>query len=527
MIKFCWALSVLGLVACSTSYPTPSTSDEARPGLPDFAAEARRAIDVFNATGMVAAVTIDGEVVFEQAFGKADENTDAPFTTDTVVPIASISKAFTSTALAILVDRKLVEWDEPIQTYIPEFKMYDPWVSEHFTVRDALTHRSGLPLGAGDLLFWPDAKSNIGDILHALPHLPPSTGFREAYAYDNLLYVVAGEIIARVSGKSWADFIEAEILAPVGMDNCAADLTRLRPDQTLVTGHERAVDSDHGTPVRESMLFKPDHAAAGGIVCPVSDMMTWAQFWLNDGVTEEGVKLVSQKQLAELWTGVTPFRAGPDRDVNEANIFGIYGLGWALKDFEGRLMVTHSGGAPGVVSNFILLPEQNIGIFAASNDYRATAKVFTNQIADALIGNQDFDRISDAGDWFPKELAKAQASMSSALSPPASAAARSLPLEAYTGIYRDKWYGDVSIYLRDGQLSIDMSRSEVLDGPLVHYEGERFVAAWPDRSLKADAFVTFELEGQSIKGFTMKAVSSITDFSYDFHDLDLVRVSER
>ncbi len=507
----------LGLAACATP------SGEAENALPDFEGEALRAMEAFDATGMAAAVTVDGEVVFQAAYGKADEGTDAPLTEDMLLPVASISKAFTTTALAILVDRGLVDWDAPVRTYLPEFAMYDPWVSEHFTVRDALTHRSGLPLGAGDLLFWPDSYSTAGDIIAALPHLRPSTEFRAAYAYDNLLYIVAGEIVARASGESWAEFVREEIFEPVGLEECATDYTRMREDQTLMTGHERAPGEEEGVPVDERTLFKPEHAAAGGIVCPASDMMIWAQFWLDGAETKDGERIISEKQASELWTGVTPKRSGGSFNAGASHM-QLYALGWNITDFEGTLMVSHSGGAPGVTSNFILLPEKNIGIFASSNDYRGTASTFTTQIADDLLGGRQFDYIAASGERFAKSIAEAQAALAGAVSPPADAAAPSLPLAAYTGVYRDAWYGDVTISLKDGKLFIDMSRSEILDGSLSHYDGDRFVAFWPDRSLKADAFVTFTEEGGKITRIAMEAVSDITDFSYDFHDLDLVRV---
>lgn len=513
--------ALLFSAALSLTVGTAAADDTAQP---DYEAEAERAMEAFDATGMVAAVTLDGETVYEGAFGKANEATDTPMTTDMLVPFASIGKAFTTTSLAILVDRGLVDWDEPIRTYIPEFKMHDPWVTEHFTVRDALTHRSGLPLGAGDLLFWPDAESEVDDIIAALPHLRPSTEFRSAYAYDNLLYMVAGEVVARTSGKSWADFVTEEILEPVGLENCAADRTRMKPGQVLATGHERAPSDEEGTPVSETMLFKPQHSALGGLVCPAEDLMIWARFWLDGAVTKDGTRLVSEEQVKELWKGVTPKGVGKYLRESGASHLQLYALGWNVTDFEGTLMVSHSGGAPGVISHFILLPEKDIGIFASANDYRRTAIAYTFQLADDLVGGRDFDYIAAYGGDFAKTLTQSQKALSDAVSPPADAEAPSLPLAAYTGVYRDEWYGDVTVRLEEGQLFLDMSRSEILDGPLTHYAKDRFVAFWPDRSLKADAFVTFTEENGHITRMKMKAVSDITDFSYDFHDLDLVRV---
>ena len=490
----------------------------------DFADNARRAMEAYDATGMTAAVMVDGKVVFETALGTVEEGSGQPVTRDTLFPIASISKAFTTTALAILVDRGQIAWDDPVRKHIPEFAMYDPWVGDRFTIRDALTHRSGLPLGAGDLLIWPDGNAEPDDIIAALPLLRPSTGFRDGYAYDNLLYVVAGEIVERVSGRSWSDFVTEEILAPVGMNDCAADKSRIRPGQPVATGHERAPGEDAGVPVDPRATFSPTWSAAGGIFCTGGAMMTWSKFWLDKGRTADGRQLVSPEQVAELWKPVTPTSvSGSLRDAGFSHL-SAYALGWFVQDFQGRLMVSHSGGYPGVTSYLVLLPEERAAIFASSNDYRGTARAFAVQTADDLIIGRDRDFIGDAAAAFAKSQGEAIAALSGAVEPPADAAPPTLDLAAYTGTYRDPWYGNVTVSLRDGGLFLDMSRSEILDTQLSAFSGDRFVAFWPDKSLKADAFVDFTVQDGAVTGMRMKAISEITDFSYDFHDLDLKRV---
>ncbi|MEM6538059.1 MAG: serine hydrolase [Pseudomonadota bacterium] len=492
---------------------------------PDYEAEAKRSMDAFDSTGMVLGVMVDGEVAYTGAFGKAEEGTDRVVTKDMLFPIASISKAFTTTALAILADREKIDWDDPVQKHIPEFAMYDPWVSERFTIRDMLTHRSGLPLGAGDLLFWPDGDASTDDFIAALPHLRPSAGFRAEYAYDNLLYIVAGEVVTRASGKEWADFVSEEIFKPVGLNNCVAKHTLIPNDAKVVRGHERAPTDERGTPMPDRIFFlNPDMASAGGIFCPVADMMTWAKFWLDGGVTKDGDRVISERQVDEVWRGVTPLRSRQTLKDSGLTVQSIYALGWIVQDFEGRRMVTHSGGWPGVASNFILIPEERIAVFASSNDYRQAAHAVTYQLADGLIGDQDFDFIEAWGSGFKERLERATSAVSDAVAQPENASSPSLPLDAYVGTYRDAWYGDVSITVKDSELFIDMGRSEVLDGALSHYDGNRFTAFWPDPSLKADAFVDFTIEDDEVVGVKMKAISKITDFSYDFHDLDLVRV---
>ncbi|QDM40576.1 serine hydrolase [Altererythrobacter sp. TH136] len=491
---------------------------------PDYAAEAERIIEGLGATGMTAAVLMDGKVVYAGAFGTLEEGSGKPVTNDTLFPIASISKAFTTTALAMLVDQGKLGWDDPVRKYVPEFGMYDPWVSERFTVRDLLTHRSGLGLGAGDLVMWPDGNAKAPDVINALKHLKPTTGFRDGYAYDNLLYIVAGEVVERVSGKSWQDFVTDDIFRPVGMTACAADGSRLKPGQPLVRGHEREAGASAGVPIDPRMEFSPTVAPAGGIWCPSADMMKWAKFWLDGGVTADGQRLVSEKQKNELWKGVTPVGSGTIRPTGGSTNLQMYALGWFVSDMEGTPIVHHSGGAPGVTSNLILIPQRNIAVFASSNDYMSTAGAWTRQIADKLIdGKQDNDVIAGAIKSNAEVNAAAKNAVAAAAAPPKNAKKPSLPASAYAGTYRDPWYGTVTITEKRGRLAIDMSRSELLDGPLTPYDGDTFAAFWPDRTMKADAFVTFAVEDGKVTGITMKPISDITDFSFDFQDLNLVK----
>lgn len=520
------------LAACAhtpSTVPETTRAADSAPSAPsiDYNFEARRTMAAYDSTGMVVSVMVDGEVVHVGAYGLAEEGTKRPVTTDMRFPIASISKAFTTTALAILVDRGEVDWDAPVRTYIPDFAMYDPWVSENFTVRDALTHRSGLPLGAGDLLIWPDGDAAPEDIIAALPHLRPTTGFRDGYAYDNLLYVVAGEIVERVSGQDWASFVTAEILDPVGLDQCSAQLDRIPAGAPVATGHERAAGADAGVPIDESLLFSETWSAAGGLFCTADDMMIWAKFWFDRGVTADGTRVLSEAQVEELWTGVTPVDVPGFLRESGSSHLALYSLGWFVQDYEGTLMVRHSGGAPGVVSNFVLLPEHEIAIFASSNDYRSAASTFTYHIANALVADEQRDIIAQLGASFAQAEAAGAALIDEGGGRPENPEPPSLALSAYSGTYRDQWYGDVRIsQTADGSLFIDMGRSEILDGVLTHHAGDRFTAFWPDASLKADAFVDFRVEDGMVTGITMQAISDLTDFSYDFHDLQLERVTD-
>jgi CubicO group peptidase (beta-lactamase class C family) len=522
MLRLCvFTYVVFTLCACSSIQPKVVTSQSEL----TIAEQAQRTMQAYATTGMVLSVLEPNKPPVILAFGKANQHTGEAVTTDTLFPIASISKAFTTTALAILVDRGQLEWDAPLQRYIPEFAMYDPWVSQHFTVRDALTHRSGLPLGAGDLLFWPDGAPSSTDILKALPYMKPSSAFRSEFAYDNLLYVIAGELVQRISGQSWADFVTTELFEPIGLNQCAADVSRIKPEQKVVTGHERSPSDKQGIPIDQAMLFAPSMAAAAGIYCTAADMLVWGKFWLDGATTKEGKPLLSEQQRQQVWAGVTPLAPQQLLVDTDASHYAMYALGWFVQDFQGTRMISHSGGAPGVVSNLILLPDRGIVLFASNNDYFGAPQAITLQLANQLLGQQQHDYIAMLGKNFQRGLEKAKARLEDVQTIVPDTQAASVPLADYAGVYADPWYGTVTISLRGEGLYIDMSRSRLLDGPLRHYQGDEFLAIWPNRTLNADAKLMFKLEAGKVLGFTMQAISAITDFSYDFHDLNFSKLN--
>lgn len=485
---------------------------------------AREAVEAFDVTGMAVSVVTGGEVVFMETYGIRDvRDPGVPVDTDTIFPFASVGKAFTTAALAMLVDEGKLEWDDPVRLYIPEFEMSDPYITAEFSVRDLVTHRSGLPLGAGDLLLFPDAEPEVSDILAAIKHIPPSTSFRSEYAYDNLMYVIAGEVLSRIEGKPWDEVIAERIFEPLSMESCAALPSAAAADENTVTQHARPPGEADAAPIDPRYIVGDSSAPAGGISCSIADLSTWGQFWLNDGVAPNGDRLLSEAQVEELWTGVTPQRVSPLLEQLANTHFSIYGLGWTLRDFHGRLLVGHSGGLLGASSYFGLLPEEDIAVFVTSNvsTYASTALAL-QLLSEAAAPDADADWLGTLHGVYLQTRETAARDSGEGDSPDI-AIEPVRELSSYTGTYLDPWYGEVSIETRDGALFIDMSRSDVLDASLLPVAPDKFVARWPDRSLNADAYVIFTHEDGQITGMTMEAVSETTDFSFDFHDLDFTK----
>jgi len=487
-----------------------------------------RAMETFQVPGMAVSVVYDDKVMYSAGHGQVEVGSRKSVDDQTLFQIASVTKAFTAASLAILVDESKLDWDDPVIDYLPEFRMQDPWVTREFTIRDLLTHRSGLPIGAGDLLLFPQGNTTREEIIHALRFLTPNTSFRTRFAYDNLLYIVAGEVVARVAGTSFEDFLETRLLAPIGMRDCSATLARAPRKAVKATPHVLVDGELETTESLETSIA----SAAGGINCSARSMAKWMLFVLHKGLTEDGQQLISGEQFAQLLGPVTLLPGSGYVAENTGSFLNAYALGWGVSTFYGEPLYSHSGGLWGMTTFIMVLPEQGLGVFVSNNLLSPAPRAVANDIVDQFLA----DESPDAGkDW----IAIVSDAMNTRLSDAATAVEEaaqsrvvdskpSLPLDAYVGTYRDPWYGDISISKDDdGVLWFRSARSEKLAGPLEHYQYDTFIARWETRNLNADAFVSFTLSPEgSVERIRMKAVSPATDFSFDFHDLDLVRVSE-
>jgi CubicO group peptidase (beta-lactamase class C family) len=485
-----------------------------------------RTIEEFQVPGMAVSVVHDGAVYYAAGHGILETGKRDEVDEHTLFQIGSVSKAFTTASLALLADEGKLDWDDPVIDHLPEFRMHDPWVTREFTIRDLLTHRSGLPLGAGDLLMFPEGKTTRDEIVHAMRYLKPATSFRSAYAYDNLLYVVAGEVIARVSGLSFDDFLEQRLLAPLGMGDCSATLGRAAPAVAKATPHVLIDGSLETT----ASGITGTGAAAGGINCSARSMARWMSFVLGRGMTAEGERLISEAQFSELLRPVTLLPARGYLAEHAGSHLNAYALGWNVSTFYGQPSLSHGGAVWGMTTFVMLLPEQGLAIFASGNQMGAAPRAVVNQLVDEFLRGVEPDAGKDwvaiISDLVNSRQAEGAEVVAEAFAKRAADSKPSLPLEAYAGTYRDPWYGDIRIALEeDGRLWFRSDRNEPLQGPLEHFQYDTFIARWTDRRLMADAYVSFSLSPEgTIERIRMKAVSPTTDFSFDFHDLDLARV---
>lgn len=480
-------------------------------------------METFKVPGMAVSVVYDGKLYYSAGHGLVEVGQDARVDDQTLFRIASVSKAFTAAALAILADDGKLTFEDRVIDHIPEFRMYDPWVTREFTVRDLLTHRSGLPLGAGDLLLFPQGNATSADIIHAFRYLKPSSSFRSHFDYDNLLYIVAGEVIERASGLPFDEFVEQRLLARVGMDDCVVMAEHSHAGAVVATPH-LLIDGEYQ--VTHPGITSVG-APAGGIACSARSMARWMTFILNEGVNDEVEQVISPGQFAELLKPVTVVGSPGYMVENAGSHLSAYALGWNVSTFYGLPSLSHSGGLWGMTTFMMLLPDQGLGIFASNNLMSPAPRAIVAEIADEFLagtrGTENKDWIAIISDIYAARQQAGDEAVSEAESTRAMDSTPSLPLEKYTGTYRDPWYGDIHISLDDyGQLWFSSDRNEPLQGPLEHFQYDTFVARWTDRRLMADAYVSFTLSPEGkVEKIRMKAVSPNTDFSYDFHDLDL------
>lgn len=487
----------------------------------------QKAMDTFNVPGMAVAVIKDDAILLQKGYGIRSIKTKEPVNTKTLFGVASNTKAFTSAALAQLVDERKITWDTKVTDIIPEFKLYDPYVTREFTIRDLLTHRSGLGLGAGDLMVIPEGNStSLEEMIHNLQYLKPVSSFRSKYDYDNLLYIIAGEIVTRVSGVEYEDYITTHFFEPLHMTRATMDLKKIRADDNRIDGHAPVDGELKITKETFTKIAKP----AAGINASIEDMVKWVKVRLNYGRygAHQKDSLFSKKQAQEMWTAqtITPHQKGKYNTH-----FSAYGLGWALKDVKGYLQASHTGGLFGIVSRITLLPELKLGIIVLTNQESGAAfNAVTNTIKDGYLGVQNQDRILQYNQSRLKAEKKADQITSKVKQEiQEQLNVKKTPLvtlEDITGTYKDSWFGEVTIQKANGKIRFTSKKSLHLKGNMIYYKGSTYVVNWDDPSFNADAFVTFSLSTEGIaNGFTIQAISPLTDFSFDFQDLDFKKIN--
>jgi CubicO group peptidase (beta-lactamase class C family) len=493
-------------------------------GIPsDLDAYIAKALVAFDTPGAALAVVKDGRVVLAKGYGHRRLGEPAPVDAHTLFQIASNTKAYTTAALAMLVDEGKLNWDDPVTKHLPWFQLSDPYVTRELTVRDLLTHRSGLGLGAGDLL-WYHSDYPRDSILRRIRYARVASSFRSEFAYDNVLYVAAGEVIPALTGMSWEKFITQRIFVPLGMTEAKLTAQGVRPDENFASAHSK-VDGRLTIVPRDT--FEATNAA-GGVVANVTDLAKWMMVQLDSGRVrtgpttngDSGRRLWTVDRTKEMWSAQTiqPIDEIPATLGEFRPNFYLYGLGWDLRDYRGQKLVTHTGGLDGMTSRTLLVPAVRLGVVVLTNGESPFGTAIAWHVLDHYLKAPPTDWTTKLADYIHSAEAEAHEVERKAAGTRQQASQPSLPLKAYAGRYTDQMYGDVTISDEAGKLVLRFSHSPALTGDLEHWQYDTFVAHWRQHNIP-DIYVTFALKPDgSIDTMKMEAVSPLADFSYDFQD---------
>lgn len=432
----------------------------------------QKGIDTFDIPGMSIAIVKNDTTVFVKGFGVRTVGDSTPVDEDTLFAIGSLTKAFTSTALGILVADGLVRFDDPISHHLPGFRVADPYVSQQMTIRDALSHRSGLKRLDNIWYLFPDHTRKV--VLEKMPGLEQELGFRSAYLYNNLAYLAAGEIIPATTGKSWDEFLAQRIFRPLNMVDTNTSITSFRRDDNRATPHEKSEGELHTVPWRNL----DNTAPAGATNSSAADMAQWCRLQNNMGRFND-LEIVPESIQSEIQSPQILLPVNPHNPTGHGTVHNSYTLGWGRQDYRGvATVLSHTGSIDGMFSMMSMLPDHGLCIvmLANSSDANVAQIVTINTIYDRYLG-------LEARDWQSAALGykdyKARLALESERELDTSRIEGTSPtreLSAYVGKYSHPLLGELSVSLEDGLLALD--RGPLFHGKMKHRHYDTFRIRW-------------------------------------------------
>ena len=466
----------------------------------------------FEVTGLSVGIVQNDSIVYSKGFGLRQSGKPDRVDDQTLFGIGSISKSFTALTLGLLVDEGKIDWDDRVVEYLPYFELYDPYVTEHFTIRDLLTHHSGLKDVSGGTLWYHSDYSRV-EIIKRLKHLKPISGFREKPAYQNTMFVVAGEIVSEVAGISWDDFLKERILDKIDMSNTTSVSEVREASSNIARPHIWDENFQKTAIIQE----RGDNlAAAGFIYSSAHEMINYMRLLLNGG-DFEGDSLVSTEVIEEIFKPQVLFQISSPPFGNE---FTSYGLGWWLTPRNGHKIIEHSGGIDGMSAQLFMVKDLDIGVVILTNVSKEPASFLLKaKLLEWILKDDSYD-IYELGKAFRKRrFENIKESINNRLR--IEETKPSLALADYAGVYTDEMYGDIIIsQSKDDDLEISFSHTPLFSGKLIHWHYDTFKIDWHDMRVP-DGFLIFNFDAtHQVKGFTIEQENLL---DVDFGELDIIK----
>ena len=463
------------------------------------------------------AVVHNGKLVWSKSHGVLDASSEILANPESLYAVASNTKAFTSAALAQLVDAGALSWNDRVQDYLPNFELYDPYVTSELRIADLLCHRSGLATFSGDLL-WYGTSLTSDEVLERARLLQPTSSFRTEFGYQNILYIAAGKVIERVTGQPWNQCITDSLLRPMGIKRAALSVKSL-PKFSNVAKPHNALEDDRLVSI--DWVNWDNMAPAGALIASVEEMGKWMIVQLDSGRTENG-RLWEPEQTQKMWSLHTPIPVSRFYQERLPSVhFRGYGLGWELSTLHGYKTVGHSGGYDGMISRQMLVPEEKLGVFIATNTNSSVPWALGYDALGILLENDkdtpllDFLRERKAA--APAEKLAEQAALDASRIPGTQP---SLPLENYVGSYLDPMYGAVTIAIEGETLGIKFEPTPLFIGHLDHWHFDTFRLHWDRQMMLPSGTAHFSMNP---KGGIESLDIDVPNPDFDFTELHFIK----
>ncbi len=474
-----------------------------------------KAILQWNVPGMAVGIIHNNSTVLLEGYGVRETGRPKKVDGNTVFAVASNTKSFTATAIGILIDEGKLNWDDKVIDHLPWFRLYDPYVTEHITIRDLLSHRSGLVTFSGDLI-WYGSIYNREEIVRRAAFLKPGNGFREKFGYSNIMYLAAGLIVEKVSGLSWDEFINERILIPLNMNNTFTSVNRLDLKGNTAIPHNAVNDSAFSI----HYLNWDNIGPAGSLNSSAADMLKWLQLQLGKG-TINGKTIISEKRLREMYSPQTIQNVSPFSERTwPSTHFKSYGLGWSMMDYHGRKVISHSGGYDGMISYTCFVPEENLGFVILTNQnsslyYPLAYKILDTYLSDSTTDWSDFFLNLQNSAKEDEEMQKKNDSLSFI-----PGTTPSLALKDFAGTYHSIAYGDVVVELRKDKLHLQFVPSPMFSSNMVHWQYNTFTIKFDQVPSLPEGKAAFIIN----EGKAEKILIDVPNPDFDFTELEFNRL---
>jgi len=432
----------------------------------------QKSVKDWETPGLSVAIVKDGEFILQKGYGTLAKGENTPTDEHTLYAIASNTKAFTSAIIAQLVEEGKLDWDDPVQRYLPYFEIYDPEISSMVTVRDLLSHRVGLGTFHGDVT-WYRSDFTTQEIVKNIKHIKQVYPFRSGYGYSNLMFITAGDLIEKVTGESWEANVQRRFLDPVGMTRTIATVSDLDKKDNYATPHIYRA----GTHTSTEWVAWDNVKSTGGLISSVHDMGLWLIANMDHGIIGSDT-LFSEYHRNLMWT---PHASHVRNHVNlnsTESHFSSYGLGWFVGDYKGEFNVRHGGGYDGMISTVQMLPDLKLGIVVLTNGVKVPTNAIAFYVMDRFLGEEERDWSSDmlksATEFYKgdddlvmqlksKKIRRAKATLSK---------------DEIKGTYRADAYGNIEVKDEGGELVLDFTRSPKLKATLKHFQYDTYEIQW-------------------------------------------------